>query len=57
MKAKFSPRKFKKMEAAKRVEDVEWKTREGQVIVRAGESDTLANVVEPLEPENLASEE
>lgn len=49
MKARWSPRKYKKVEAAKRVEDTEWKKREGEVVVREGESDALAPVVEPVE--------
>lgn len=57
MRLHFSPRKFKKIEAAKRVADKEWETREGEVIVRQGESDTLASVLEPLESESLAKEE
>ena len=56
MRIKFSPRKFKKIEAAKRVEDKKWETREGEVIVREGESDTLASVTEPLESESPAKE-
>ena len=57
MRLKFPPRKFKKIEAAKRVEDKQWQKREGQVIVRQGESDALAQVVEPVETESLVEEE
>lgn len=57
MRLKFPPRKFKKIEAAKRVEDKQWQKREGEVIVRQGDSDTLASVTEPLESESLAKEE
>lgn len=57
MKLKFSPRKYKKMEAAKRVEDTEWKKREGEVIVRDGDSDAFASVVEPNETTGLEGEE
>jgi hypothetical protein len=56
MRIKFSPRKFKKIAAAKRVEDKKWETREGEVIVREGESDTLASVNEPLESERPTKE-
>jgi len=57
MRLKFPPRKFKKIEAAKRIEDKQWQKREGEVIVRQGESDSLAPVVEPIQTENPESEE
>ncbi len=57
MRVHFPPRKYKKIEAAKRVEDKEWQKREGEVIVRQGDSDALANVAEPTETENLREEE
>lgn len=57
MRVHFPPRKFKKIEAAKRVEDKEWRKREGEVIVRQGDSDALANVAEPTETENLTEGE
>ncbi len=56
MRIKFSPRKFKKIQAAKRVEDKKWEIREGEVVVREGESDTLASVTEPLESESPVKE-
>lgn len=57
MRVHFPPRKFKKIEAAKRVEDKEWQKREGEVIVRQGDSDAFANVTEPIETESLTEEE
>lgn len=57
MRVHFPPRKYKKIEAAKRVEDKEWQKREGEVIVRQGDSDALANVAEPTETKNLREEE
>ena len=57
MRLKFPPRKFKKIEAVKRVEDKQWQKREAEVIVRQGKSDTQTPVVEPIGTESLIEEE